>query len=112
MVMLSSFLCNGVIFSIINSYGSIFVFLKGFYKDDPDASSKASLVGSLAVGTTFALSDLSSLLGMISHKKSLITIFGHKLNIKNFMKNFNGIWILVHIWNQIANFEAKLHKID
>ena len=60
--MLSSFLCNGVIFSIINSYGSIFVFLKGFYKDDPDASSKASLVGSLAVGTTFALSALSSLL--------------------------------------------------
>ena len=27
-------------------------------------------------------------LGMISHKKSLITIFGHKHKIKNFIKNF------------------------
>ena len=29
------------------------------------------------------------LLGMISHKKSLITIFGHKHKIKNFIKNFD-----------------------
>ena len=28
-------------------------------------------------------------LGMISHKKSLITIFGHKHKIKNFIKNFD-----------------------
>jgi len=27
-------------------------------------------------------------LGMISHKKSLITIFGHKHKIKNFIKKF------------------------
>ena len=53
------------------------------------------------------------LIGMISHKKSLITIFGlkHKI-IKKFdifhEKNSMGIWILVHIWNQIFNFEAKI----
>ena len=28
-------------------------------------------------------------LGMISHKKSLITIFGHKHKIKNFIKKFD-----------------------
>ena len=46
-------------------------------------------------------------LGMISHKKSLITIFGHKHKIKNFIKNFDifhekiSTTILVHIWYQI-----------
>ena len=60
--MVCSFLCNGVIFGIINSYGPIFSYLKKEYKDDPDASSKASLVGSLAMGTTFLLSPVSSIL--------------------------------------------------
>ena len=32
--------------------------------------------------------DLREILGMISHKKSLITIFGHKHKIKNFIKKF------------------------
>ena len=32
---------------------------------------------------------LTELLGMISHKKSLKTIFGHKHKIKNFIKNFD-----------------------
>ena len=47
-------------------------------------------------------------LGMISHKKSLITIFGHKHKIKNFI-NFNSLrfWFIC-IWNKIANFESKL----
>ena len=53
---------------------------------------------------------------MISHKKSLITNFGHKHKIKNFIKKnlyfswkkFNCIWILVHIWNQISNSKAKI----
>ena len=27
-----------------------------------------------------------------------------------FHENFNFLWILVYIWNQIVNFEAKLHK--
>ena len=55
-------------------------------------------------------------LGMISHKKSLITIFGLKHKIKNFIKKFyifhkkfQQLSILVYIWNKIANFESKLH---
>ena len=41
-------------------------------------------------------------LGMISHKKSIITIFGHKHKIKNFiffMKNFNSLqfWFIFGI---------------
>ena len=50
-------------------------------------------------------------LGMISHKKSLITIFGHKYKIKNFIKKFDTfhkkISILVYIWNKMAKFESK-----
>ena len=53
---------------------------------------------------TEELSGVKTDLGMVSHKMSLITIFGHKHKIKN----FNGIWILVHIWNQISYFEAKI----
>ena len=60
--MICSFLTNGVIFGIINSYGVLFVHLKKGYKDDPDAATKASLVGSLAVGMTFLLSPVSSIL--------------------------------------------------
>ena len=33
--------------------------------------------------------SLTDLIGMISHKKSLITIFGHKVEIKNFVKKFD-----------------------
>lgn len=58
----ASFLCNGVIFGIINSYGVLYVHLKEGYKGDPAAATKASLVGSLAVGTTFLLSPIASIL--------------------------------------------------
>ena len=33
-VMVSSFLCNGIIFSILNSYGVIFVSLKEMYEKE------------------------------------------------------------------------------
>ena len=39
----------------------------------------------------FPHAQFNNLLGIISHKMSLITIFGH-------------------LWNQVANFEAKLHN--
>merc|ERR1719245_1031685 len=51
--MVFSFLCNGVIFGTINSSGVLFVYIKKSYKGDGDASAKASLVASLAIGTTF-----------------------------------------------------------
>ena len=60
--MVFSFLCNGVIFGIINSSGVLFKYLKELHKDDESASAKASLVPSLAIGTTFLLSPISSVL--------------------------------------------------
>jgi len=62
--MVCSFLCNGIIFGIINSCSSIFVALKELYnsENDPDAATKASLIGSLAIGATFALSPVSGIL--------------------------------------------------
>ena len=42
-----------------------------------------------AVAITYGLQLLRSLIGMISHKKSLITIFGQKHEIKNFIKKFD-----------------------
>ena len=50
-----------------------------------------SLVSPLDESNTRGSLCLSSkTLGMISHKKSLITIFGHKHKIKNFIKNFDN----------------------
>ena len=54
------------------------------------------------------------MLGMISHKKSLITIFGQKHKIKKFdisQKEFQQPLILFYNWNNISNFESKLHKV-
>ena len=46
--MIFSFLCNGVIFGMINSSGVLFVHIKKGYKgDDESAATKASLVVSL-----------------------------------------------------------------
>ena len=52
-------------------------------------------------------------LGMVSHKNPLITIFGLKHKIKNFIKKFDMFHkkdqqpsildFLVYIWNKIAN---------
>ena len=54
-------------------------------------------------------------IGMISHKISLITIFGHKYfrlkfhqKFEIFHKKFKQLLILVHICYEIANFEAKI----
>ena len=64
LVVVSSFLCNGIIFGIINSFGTVFVELEKQIKDEnPGAAGMlASLVGSAAVGATFLLSPISSIL--------------------------------------------------
>ncbi|KAL5274451.1 SLC16A2.2 family protein [Megaselia abdita] len=63
-IMISAFLCNGVIFGIINCYSVINSYLqdKLTAQGVGDASSKAALVGSLAIGTTFLLSPVSGIL--------------------------------------------------
>ncbi|XP_046805139.1 monocarboxylate transporter 10 [Lucilia cuprina] len=64
LVMVSAFLCNGVIFGIINTYGVIHSLLTDRLEEqgDKDASSKAALVGSLTIGTTFLLSPVAGCL--------------------------------------------------
>ena len=61
-MVLCASLCNGVVFSILNSFGVLFIRLKELYGDDPDSATKASLVGSVAVGTPFFLSPVSGIL--------------------------------------------------
>ena len=46
-------------------------------------------------------------LGKISHKKSLITIFGHKHFRQKFRQKFD-----IHIWYEIVNFESNCIKND
>ncbi|KAL0830644.1 hypothetical protein ABMA28_002782 [Loxostege sticticalis] len=63
-VMVGSFLTNGLLFGVINSYSVIFTELVKKLNDAniPNAESRASLVGTLAMGTTFFLSPLSGVL--------------------------------------------------
>ena len=62
--MICSFLVNGIVFGIINTYGILFVKLKENLADegDEDAAFKCSLVGSLAIGSTFFLSFIAGIL--------------------------------------------------
>ena len=62
--MICSFLYNGIIFGLINSYGAIYVALKHQYDQEKSESSetKASFIGSLLVGSTFILSPISGVL--------------------------------------------------
>ncbi|XP_025416090.1 monocarboxylate transporter 10 [Sipha flava] len=63
-VVLASFVVNGLVFSFINSYSVTYVFLLKRLEDAgvSEASSKASLVGSLTVGTTFLMSPIAGVL--------------------------------------------------
>ena len=61
---------------------------------------------------------MQKLLGMISHKKSLIKIFGHE--IKNFIKKFDifheeistafGFWFIFEILNKIVKVKIMYIK--
>ncbi|XP_017464975.1 PREDICTED: monocarboxylate transporter 10 [Rhagoletis zephyria] len=64
LVMISAFICNGVIFGIINTYGVIHALLTDRLtsQGDKEASSKAALVGSLAIGATFLFSPVAGVL--------------------------------------------------
>ncbi|XP_055297348.1 monocarboxylate transporter 10 isoform X2 [Sitodiplosis mosellana] len=63
-VMISAFFCNSIIFGIVNTYGTVYIKVFEYLVEtgDPEAASKASLVGSLTIGTTFLLSPVSGIL--------------------------------------------------
>ena len=62
--MCCAFLVNGIVFGIINTFGILFVKLRERQEaqGDPDAAFKCSLVGSLAIGSTFFISFLAGIL--------------------------------------------------
>ncbi|KZC13802.1 Monocarboxylate transporter 10 [Dufourea novaeangliae] len=64
MIMIGSFVINGVLFSVINTYSLIYLELQKRLSESGEtaASSKAALVGSLTIGTTFFLSPISGIL--------------------------------------------------
>ncbi|XP_045111368.1 monocarboxylate transporter 10-like isoform X3 [Portunus trituberculatus] len=64
LVMLASFLCNGIIFGIINTSGIIYVKIAAHLKEagDPNAAFKGSMMMSLAIGSTFLFSVLAGVL--------------------------------------------------
>ena len=64
LVVVCSFIVNGVVFSIINTFGIIFVKLKENLEEAgvEDAAFKCSLVGSLAIGCIFFFSFLAGVL--------------------------------------------------
>ncbi|XP_068633957.1 monocarboxylate transporter 10 [Battus philenor] len=64
LIVLGSFLTNGLLFGVINSYSVIYTVLQKRLENEnvPNSESKASLVGALTMGTTFFLSPLSGLL--------------------------------------------------
>lgn len=63
-VLIASFMCNGLIFGLINSVGVIYEELQENLESQnvTDAATKASLVGSLSIGTTFMLSPVAGIL--------------------------------------------------
>lgn len=74
-VMVGSFLTNGLLFGVINSYSVIFDVLEQDLKKEnvANAASRASLVGSLAMGTLFLLSPLSGVLtGLLGIRKTAV----------------------------------------
>lgn len=64
LVAFSSFLCNGIIFGFVNTYSIIYVKIYDQMVLDglSNAASRASLVGSLLMGTTFLLSPFAGVL--------------------------------------------------
>nr|QHN70701.1 karmoisin [Limenitis arthemis astyanax] len=76
MIVAGSFLTNGLVFGIINSYSVIFSVLKDRLKEAnvPDYESKAAFVGSLSLGTTFLLSPISGILtGLMGLRFTAVT---------------------------------------
>ncbi|XP_017764486.1 PREDICTED: monocarboxylate transporter 10 [Eufriesea mexicana] len=64
MILIGSFVINGILFSVINTYSLIYLELQKRLLESGEtaASSKAALVGSLTIGTTFFLSPISGIL--------------------------------------------------
>lgn len=63
-VVFASFLCNGLIFGLVNSYSILYDPIRQVFEENgvTNESSKAALIGSLTIGTTFFLSMFAGML--------------------------------------------------
>ena len=109
--MLASFLCNGVIFGFINSYGTIYVAMKNRYEEDgfENSDTRASLLGSLLIGATFLMSPISGLL--VDHIGIRKTAFlgGLLATLGAFLSSLtlDNVSFIEHI---VANYDTKTFK--
>ena len=79
--MVFSFLCNGVIFGIINSSGVLFVYLKKGYKGDEDeAATKVKLINCNIVNRYYILNKRTARL-LIFEKFSYLQALSRYLHI-------------------------------
>ena len=97
--MICSFIVNGIVFGIINTFGILFVELKEQLeeKGDTDAAFRCSLVGSLAIGSTFLTSFIAGILTdkvglrMTSMTGALISTMGLALSA-TYHDNINNLY--------------------
>ena len=90
LVMIGSFLCNGIIFGIINSYGTILVALKNMYDKGQGGHSvmKASMIGSMLIGSTFGLSPIAGILSDRFGIRTVAAVGGSIATFGVFMSSF------------------------
>ena len=117
--MVCSFLCNGIIFGLINSYGAIYVALRHQYdlEKSENSETKASFIGSLLVGSTFVLSPVSGVLvdrfgirktafigGLIATAGVFISSFCvHNVSCTNFYNNYKDPEIKIICFKSCRN---------
>uniref|UniRef100_A0A2A4J4T8 Major facilitator superfamily (MFS) profile domain-containing protein n=2 Tax=Heliothis virescens TaxID=7102 RepID=A0A2A4J4T8_HELVI len=75
MVMIASFIVNGLFFGVINSYSVVYTVLEKQLKNEgvQNSESRAALVGALTMGTTFLLSPVSGVLtGLLGIRQTAV----------------------------------------
>ena len=94
--MLCAFLVNGIVFGIINTFGILFLKLKSRLEaeGDPDAAFKCSLVGSLAIGSTFSISFLA---GVLVDRVMILMMIMRMMLMMMIMSSWTGCKLLTFI---------------
>ncbi|XP_015784142.1 monocarboxylate transporter 10 [Tetranychus urticae] len=110
LVILASFLTNGIIFGVINSFGVLYVHLLTFFKNGTkDAAFSTSLVGSILIGTTFSCSALSSIITDKFGIRSTTFIGGFLATLGMFTSSFSSsIYELYITYGLLLGFGVSL----
>lgn len=93
LTMISAFFCMGLIFGLLNSYSVIYSYLQQRFEswNDPEASSKAALIGSFTFGTTLFCSPIA---GMMTDKIGvpLTTLIGGIVSVLGLLFSSLSPW--------------------